>query len=111
MESLKADNTPLQDLFEKQTNINPDMQSFANKIGAIIINLNLIEDLPKICRERRKYGLVFDFKKTHCESYWQYKGALFQLHKEHIKASMMGLTKSDVCETIRKRLVISMQYG
>ena len=74
------------------------MQAFADKIGAIIINLNLIEDIPKICRERRKYCLVFDYKKTHCESYWTYKGQLFKMHAEHIKAQMMNLPKSHVCE-------------
>ena len=91
--------------------MNPEIQAFSDRIGAQVINLNMIEDLPTICRQRRKYCLVFDHKKTHCESYWQYKGVLFKMHAEHIKATLMGTEKSVVCERLRKNLITAMQFG
>ena len=89
---------------------NAEIKAFADKIGAQVISFHSIEDAANICRNRKKYVLFLD-KKGQCESYFQYKGKLRQLHAEHMKVQMLGISKAEVCETMRRGLVSSMELG
>ena len=75
-----------------------------------MINFHSIDDAVNDCRNRRKYTILLD-KKGQCETFFQYKGKLRQLHAEHMKVQMLGSKKEDVCDNLRRGLVAAMENG
>ncbi len=55
--------------------------------------------------------MLFLAKKGQCESFFQYKGKLRKLHAEHMKVQMLGISKAEVCDTLRRGLVSAMENG
>ena len=64
----------------------------------------------KYGRSNRKYILMFDCT-GQVENYFQYKGHLKQLHKDHLRIAAGSQTKEEVLESLRKAVVASMQKG
>ena len=63
----------------------------------------------------RKYILLHDVSGSNSSgaaSYFNYKGRLFELHKELIQArAMQTKTLEEVCEDLRKQIVAAMRAG